>query len=269
MPTLDTHRGISRHTRMALVLAVLGVFVLIPGSTMTATAGTAAAARYNQANALYREGEYARAASAYEDVLGLGVRHGAVYYNLGNAYHKAGRLGQAILAYERALKLQPGDEDLAANLRFVNALKVDRDPEPEGNVAVRFLSRRYRSLSVDGIAVAFAVCLLACATVGVAWLFAPHRRVTWVCLLVACCGGLLFAGGLSAAKIHDREAVVQAVILDEETVGRSGPGSDYLKVFSLHEGTKVTVEREEGGWSLVRLPNGMGGWASSGAMEKI
>ncbi len=248
---------------------VLWILVSILGSAASSPAGTAAAARYNKANALYRQGDYAQAAAGYEEVFGQGVRNGAVYYNLGNAYYKAGQLGRAILAYERALRLLADDEDVLANLRFVNALKVDRDPEPERNIVVRFLSAWYRSLSADVLALAFTLCLFACATAGVAWLFVSHRRVMWICLLVILGGGLLSAGGLLSIKIHDREAVEQAVILVEEAVGRSGPGEDYLKVFTLHEGTKVTIDREEGGWYLVRLPNGMGGWAASRAMEKI
>lgn len=262
-------RGSCLGRSAALVFPFLGILLSILGSASGAPAGTAAAVGYNQANALYRKGDYAQAAAVYEEVLAQGVRHGAVYYNLGNAYYKAGELGRAILAYERAVRLRPDDEDVLANLRFVNALKTDREPEPEGNIVVRFLGRRYRSLSVDGLALGLSLCLFACAAAGVAWLFVAHRRVMWICLLVIFGGGLLGAGGLLAIKIHDREAAAQAVILDEEAVGRSGPGGDYLKVFTLHEGTKVTIEREEGGWSLVRLPNGMGGWAPTGTMEKI
>ena len=60
-----------------------------------------------------------------------------------------------------------------------------------------------------------------------------------------------------------------AIVLKAETVGRSGPGEDFLQVFSLHEGAKVSIERKEGLWVLVRLPNGIGGWIVLDGIGKI
>ena len=52
----------------------------------------------------------------------------------------------------------------------------------------------------------------------------------------------------------------KGIVLVPETVGRSGPRSDYLQVLTLHEGTLVVLESQEGQWGLIRLPNGIGGW---------
>ena len=246
----------------------LSVFfvLLIAGQNASAEMG---AGGYNEANALYRAGRFAEAAVRYEAALRQGVRNGYVYYNMGNAYFKAGQIGRAILAYERALRLMPGDGDVRANLRFANAMKTDREPEADENVVTRFLAGLYGALSADGLALFCSVCLLLTAGAGVAWLFSPGRRTLWIGLVVLLGFGLLGSGVLTASKIHDREAVQQAVILTEEAVGRSGPGEDYLQVFTLHEGTKVTIERAEGDWLLVRLSNGAGGWLSGEAMERI
>jgi hypothetical protein len=40
-------------------------------------------------------------------------------------------------------------------------------------------------------------------------------------------------------------------------------------VFAVHEGTKLRVVRREGGWLLVRLANGLGGWLAAGVVEVI
>lgn len=258
-------KAISECGMMRCVLSVLLVVFL----GARASAEMAGAALYNEANAFYRAGKYAEAVEQYEAVLRQGVRNGHVYYNLGNAYFKAGQIGRAILAYERALRLMPGDEDVAANLRFVNAMKVDREPEGKENVVVRFLRRIYRALSANGLAVFCSICLFCLAGAGAGWLFSPRRRMLWVSLLVLLGVGFFGAGALMTFKVHDREGVERAVILSEEVVGRSGPGKDYLQVFTLHEGTRVTIEREEGGWLLVRLSNGIGGWVPVEGMEQI
>ncbi len=251
---------------MRLWVLSLLLLIFVDGRVAAEMAG---AALYNEGNDLYRAGKYAEAAERYETALTQGAPNGHVYYNLGNAYFKAGQIGRAILAYERALKLMPGDADVVANLRFVNALKADKEPEGEENVVTRFLAGIYRALSANGLAVFCSICLFGLAGAGICWLFSPQRRAMWIGLLALLGVGFFGAGTLMAFKIHDREGVEQAVILSDEVVGRSGPGKDYLQVFTLHEGTKVTIDRAEGGWLLVRLANGVGGWLPGEGMEKV
>ena len=129
---------------------MLCVLVLILTTAPMVAAG--GADDYNEANALYRAGQYAEAVARYESLLAEGLRNGAAYYNLGNAYYKMGKIGRAILWYERALRLMPGDEDTKSNLRFVDALKADRDPEEDVNVITRFLVAAFAALSPSGLA---------------------------------------------------------------------------------------------------------------------
>ena len=123
---------------------VIGVFVFL----FTLVAWGAAngqevsAQGYNEGNELYRQGDYFEAAARYENVLKQGIRNGFLYYNLGNAYFKAGEIGRSVLAYERALRLVPGDEDVRVNLRFVNAMKVDREPDANENMVTKVWSVR-------------------------------------------------------------------------------------------------------------------------------
>ena len=68
-----------------------------------------------QADSAYINKDYAQAIEIYESLLKQG-ESGEIYYNLGNAYFKHDELGRAILNYERALLLQPGNNDVNANL---------------------------------------------------------------------------------------------------------------------------------------------------------
>jgi len=250
-----------------LLASAFSLLGLTLGALHAAAEGPARA--FNEANAAYRAGEYAEAATRYEAVLAGGVRNGVVYYNLGNAYYKAGDIGRAVLSYERALKLIPGDGDARANLRFVDAVKVDRDPEEDSNVITRFILAVFASLSVSGVAIFCSVCVFAGAGAAIGWLLAPARKGMWIGLLVVAGAGLLAGGPVLAAKIHAEEAVGRAVILAEEVEGRSGPGRDFLLVFTLHAGTRVRVERAEGQWLLVQLATGMGGWVPAESLERI
>lgn len=245
--------------------AVLG-FLLFPGAVCGDGTG---ASIYNEANALYGQGEFRKAADRYEEIVSRGVRNGYVFFNLGNAWFKAGETGQAILAYERALRLMPDDEDVLANLRFVNALKVDRSPDDNVSYVTRVLSSGYRLLSADVLAVSGSVCLFLAAFAGVIRLLAPSRRTLWIGLLVLAGMGLCGSVALLTNRVYSENAVSEAIVLADEARGRSGPGDDYLLVFTIHEGTKVTIERVEERWYLVRLPNGIGGWLPGNSLEII
>jgi len=49
----------------------------------------------------------------------------------------------------------------------------------------------------------------------------------------------------------------------------SGPGDEYTKVMSLHEGAEAQIEDNREGWYLIKLPNGLGGWIPQETAEII
>ena len=59
------------------------------------------------------------------------------------------------------------------------------------------------------------------------------------------------------------------VIISDTIDGYSGPGMDYKKTFTIHEGLKVSIEEEQGDWYLIKLPNGIGGWIEKSQIGKI
>lgn len=226
---------------------------------------------YNGGNALYRQGKYAEAASAYERAVASGARNGRVYYNLGNAYFKMNRIGQAILAYERARRLMPGDEDVASNLQFANLLKIDKETEGEVNALTRLGRWLLNLFSANLLSAACSLCLfgISGALIGRVFRPDPHLRPVWMGAVASLGVLLLFSGTLLAFKVHAREFQQAAILVAGEADGRSGPGDDNIKVFTLHEGTKVFIQRAEEGWLLVRLPSGIGGWVRGKDVERI
>ena len=235
----------------------------------TAYAGSAAATLYNQANALYREGRYEEAIAKYEEVAASGVRNGELYYNLGNACFRTRRIGKAILWYERALKLAPRDEDVRTNLRFANMVKSDKDPPAKENPIVGFFRDIQDFLTLDEQAILLSVFLFLLLGSLIAILFTSSVRSLLLSIAITS-GALMIVLGLSfAVKLHTRELVETAVVLAPEVDARSGPGEEYTRIFILHEGTKVMIERSGEGWILIRLANGVGGWILASAMEKV
>jgi len=79
-----------------------------------------------RAAALYRAGDFERAAKALEP---LGDERSQ--YNLGNALARAGKLEEALAAYERSLAKAPGDEDARFNRDLVRRL-LDQQRQRSG-----------------------------------------------------------------------------------------------------------------------------------------
>ncbi|MYF91874.1 MAG: tetratricopeptide repeat protein [Gemmatimonadetes bacterium] len=232
----------------------------------------AAAGQYNEANALYRDGDFAAARRSYLAVVEAGVQDARLYYNLGNACFKSGKLGEAILWYERARRLLPHDEDIEANLRFANLVKKDRDPQTEDGIGalVAALVAAYFWPTFNQLSLLFAAAFFAVFVLGVRWLFAQTRpSALWL-------GGFLLCAGLSVGsalwlgmRLRHQAQTSEAIVTIAEAHARSGPDLEQTEVFVAHEGTKVRLVRQEGGWMLVRLANGLGGWMPAEALTQI
>ncbi|MBO4774326.1 MAG: tetratricopeptide repeat protein, partial [Bacteroidales bacterium] len=103
---------------MCLLLACL----LLAGPVMAGSDGEL----WQEANDAYRRKDYGTAVSLYEKLIANEAVSADLYYNMGNACYRLNRLGEALLWYERALRLQPSNADIRANIAFVNSQTVDQ-----------------------------------------------------------------------------------------------------------------------------------------------
>jgi tetratricopeptide (TPR) repeat protein len=244
-------------------LAALVLALAPPPGPDGAPPGMNPVAAYNQGNRLYAAKDYAGAAHAYQEALAAGPS-AAVHFNLGNALFKTGQLGQAILHYRRAHFLAPRDADIAANLDFARAYRVDKTltlPSP----LARALERAFHALSRREAALAAAVLFALGSALVSVWIV---RRWTWV-LVVACgCGaGALY--GLIAERVWAAEIGARpAVVVLSEVSALAAPSDEAKQILLLHDGSEVTIRDARGDYLLVQLPGG-GGWVPKGAVERV
>ena len=247
----------------------LGAVVLLLWASALC-AQSAASGRYNEANALYRAGDFDQARRIYLEVAKTNIDDARLFYNLGNACFKSGLLGEAILWYERALRLAPDDEDIEANLRFANLVKKDRDPADDSNALSRFVVAAYAWPGLDQLSLLFAISFF---TLFVLWVMRLLQRTAssagWLAGVVICTGfSGIFALWLGT-RLYNGAQDRSAIVIAEQVLARSGPDEGQTEVFTAHEGTKVRLVRQEGQWLLVRLANGLGGWVQGAAVERI
>lgn len=226
---------------------------------------------FRQGNAFYEAGDFEAAAAAYSSVLATGMESAALHYNLGNAHYRLGRLGPAVLAYERAARLDPGGDDVRANLALVNARLRDRfEPLPRFwlSAAVQWWLAVWPR-HVAGLAAACAYLALG-AVLAMLVLGRPRgagralRAAAWTAGTAAVLLGFTLAAK-EAGWAHPEEAVVMA----GEAQAVSAPSADGLALFTIHEGTKVRVDRRDGDWAEIVLADGRVGWLDAQFLEAI
>jgi len=251
---------------------LLRILILIPLLILprNGPAQSATTSLYQQANEAYQDGDYLEAIRLYQQILESELIDGAVLYNLGNAYFKDNQLGRAILSYERAKRLLPRDQDVAANLALANQLTVDKITTEKTPLFIRVFTWPARAVNISELTwISFSLYLITTALVvaGI-WVRKGIRKKILVTSLIA--GLLLLLAGVSlGGKIYQQRSVPKAIVLTPIVDARSGPGHEYTKIFTVHEGTKVRIRQEREGWYLISLPNGLGGWISEDSAEII
>ena len=215
----------------------------------------------------YTKGEYAKALALYDSVYARESSAGLLF-NIGNCHMKLGDVPHALLYFERASRVQPGAEDIQANLDYARSQVVDRVNELPAFTLGSLWDKLRGGNDVDQWARrSLWACLLLFALAS-GFLFV--RQGMWRRVLLGIAAACLLLTGLSVAlaayrvsEITDRS---QAIIMLPKVDVRGEPRSEATTVFVLHEGTKVSVLQEESGWYEVKLGSGSVGWAPPGAL---
>jgi len=238
---------------------VLLLMAWLVGGMAAAEAQSSAVSLYCEGNELYRHGEYEPARQKYRAAVEIGVRDAGLFYNLGNASFKSDHLGEAIVWYERALRLEPRDEDIRANLAFARHMKQDREPVDDSPAVWRLLVRLHQYPTLDELAGAFGLLWLACFALAGRRLWREQGGPSTSVALTACVILTAATAGWLGCRASEHAAEA-AIVTVAQATARSAPEAEQTAILLIHEGTRVRVERREEGWLLIRLANGLGGW---------
>ena len=224
-----------------------------------------------EGDSAYIKEDYATAIQVYETLLKNGEA-ADVYYNLGNSYYKIGEIAKAVLNYERALLLQPGNNDIRANLEVARAKTIDKvEPVPEV-FFVSWTKSLINSMSVDAWAtwgiISFILFIVAL------YFFIFSKQIMWkkagfisgiIFLIITICTNL-FASEQKEHLVNRNEAIV----MNPSVTVRSTPSESGTSLFILHEGRKVSIkDNSMKEWKEIRLEDGKVGWVPASAIEVI
>jgi len=262
--------------RRVILLAMLAMLTmaLYCAAGMGARAWAAegdAAHLFSEGNDHYAAGRFEDAVRVYRQLLAQGYTSEAVHYNLGNALFKSGQLGPAILEYEKAAVMAPDDDDLRANLEFLRTLTADKTSAGGAQTTTFFVERllALTSLDEDAMVVLALFCIMG---VLVAIRIVSTRPVLlrlalWGMAVVAL--PLVVMSAAFSVKLSRDISSSYAIVLSERLDVRSGPGDDNTTLFTVHEGLKVRLRGEQGGWLQVSLENGLNGWVPASSLGVI
>jgi hypothetical protein len=216
---------------------------------------------------LYKSEKYSDAALMLEK---SEIKNSENLYNLGNCYYKKGDYARAILNYERALRMNPGDEDIRFNLKMAVAHTIDKIDSPGSSFLYELIDNLAGKLTAGGWATRMFVIFLLSVPFFAAYTFSTvkiFRKLGFI-LGLAVMGFGLFTGALSMHQVH-RFSQTEAVIMEDITDVSSEPGGSGKKLFILHSGTRIKVLETRGEDTRVSLADGKQGWVKKSVYEII
>lgn len=225
---------------------------------------------YQLANAAYEKTDYPKAADLYRRAIDEGVADSRLYFNYANTLYRLNQLGMAVLYFEKARKLDPNDQDVAYNLRFLNAQLVDKNPVPETNALTRVLTFLHHAFSInEGLWTVLGLfTILFLAAMAALYAGTALRGVLYATMGMSVLALLAIAPSL-AFKIREQETLQYGIVLKSAVEMYSGPGESFQLLTKVHEGTKFEIVETRGEWVSVKLMNGKGGFVRLADLGKV
>lgn len=247
--------------RRCTMAATLALVVSIFACGIASSAIPQADPTFARANQAYSRGDYADAVRGYRATLAQQGYSVPALFNLGNAWWRLNQPGRAVLNYERALRLAPGDEAVANNLRRVQqqAALPPIQPAP--------LSRRLGLVSLDALAwIGIAASLTLCATV---LIMRSRRSKALPAMRSAAVASAIVLAATGVILVCSWPDVDRAVVLAEATPVRIAPAVAADVSFRLKPGTLVDEGSRYEDYVMVHTDDGRSGWVSAQQVAKI
>ena len=204
----------------------------------------------------YKAGNFRQSAEKFEIIAQNSIKNPHLYYNIGNAYLKAKDTGRAILWYERARRLTPGDPDLNYNLEYADSLVKDKEDNSFKIMEVLFF---WDSL-IPAKTMQMAAVLLSILFFTWAAVQTLKRKQIFSGVGILIFSIFIFTSAIVSVNYYEHSIRLNAVIVAEEAVIRSGMTDTSTTLFSLHAGTKVRVMEQRARYLKIKFSKDKIGW---------
>ncbi len=226
---------------------------------------------FKSANSLYKEGKYQEAINTYQKIIETDKVSSELYYNLGNAYYKLNKVAPTIYNYEKALKLNPLNKDAANNLVFAKRLTLDAIEELPQTFLQKIEENYLQKLSYNQWAIVAVVFSFLASLLFLLFYFAetPSKKRLYFATSMVSFILLISTISITFKEYHFVKNNKQAIIFSEKTAVKNAPTLHSDSVFTLHEGTKVTILDAVDNWKKIKLADGKTGWMLSDELKEL
>lgn len=251
---------------MKIFSIAVSLFLLtLSSGSMAETPGTMA----QEAQQAYQSGDYPRAMQRWEELRSLGYFNGPIFYNLGNAAWQLGQGGRARWYFLRGVALDPRNDALRHNLKFVeDKLGLNKGELPDGPLGY-LQSLPWWKLSVNFFEILRAAAILSLIYFGILFLKkrGGNSASPWIkwglgIPLILLFGLVLFQG---KRLYFNRDSVV----LNPGTPLLSAPSLEAASGQTLAEGQIVRVQKKQGDFRLVKVPQSNPAWVEANKLGNL
>lgn len=218
-----------------------------------------AQATIERAEEAYRLRDYLTAITLYEEAIGSEQHDSTTFYNLGNAYYEVSNLGQAMLNYRRAAIFMPRDTALNINIARIRAQRstITTSETDWLNQLATLTTDTFTLFELSLLVFSGWIVFFVILAIGVVRGFHDGNYR----LFAAVMGIILLIGlVLMTSRIYVETQRPTAIVLSNSVNVMSGPGEDYLLIYTIHAAAEVRIMEEVDGWLRFVLPDGRGGW---------
>ena len=241
------------------------ILPILLGLLLWQTLGTWAAEKdetqlFQQGNEAYSRGDYQQAIAFYEELTASSGYSPSVLYNLANSYAHSGKIGRAVLNYQRALRLAPGDADIAGNLQLVS--KESGLFAADSTTAEKF----FQLFHLHHWAL-FFLFLLVLLTLFQA--LPPQYRLTGktgMSIRLTCLLLLLLCGLATAVRYRDFNP---SVVIEADARLLISPFSSASSIGAIQEGRLVFPLKNHGTFTYIKDETDRHGWIATTSIEAV
>lgn len=268
-------------TKVYFLLAILSLFNVVNAFAESVIA---------DADSAYNAKEYSRAIQLYKSVEEEQGTSVALLYNLGNSYFQEGDYGNAMVCYKRAHRLDPSNDVVNANLRYLTGRVDDANKAEQkgkryktGSDEPSFFQSIHKSVAEDTSSNVWAVwaavsfvLFVACVALYIFTRIVMLRKIGFFggMILFAVSVMFLIFSFMGSRAFHSES---EGVLIPFKTVLLTEPGKEanLEKGQVLTKGTVVQILSEEVDaegnvtWYKVRLNSDYIGWVSASDLEII
>jgi len=226
---------------------------------------------FQNAVTAYENFQYQQALEGFLTLKEAGINKADLYYNIANCYFRLNNIGNAVLYYKRALRQNPLHKMSQQNMKFAVSVRQDKTEQSDEYFISETFENIFNSIPLNLLSVILLILFgIIFFIINLIILrYRGREKTVPVFFLFITLAFFCVVSVLSYLKWQGYYYDKEAVLMTQTAIGYSGPGEDYTRLFTIHEGMDFSIEKTDGDWSFIKLPNSFGGWIKSDLYQRV